>query len=934
MKRSRDSAFKTPAINQPASKSSTSDNTSQSWSVQWRNPQFKKHKTWDGDGTLTIKSGQMVLKDTNSSVIGRSFDKKNSVFEPGAQFVIGGKDVELDQLLKSEATKENSPKQLKGVPAASFYTSAPSAAKPYKPPTFNKSPKATTDATSSKFVPSPLKQGEFQQQDTVTPQSSSLSSVRKSPKQAPAPKHDPNAPDALVMPTIPPEIMAEVNYKQQPTVDVVLDPHISSKLRPHQREGVKFMYEAVMGMRGHKGNGCILADEMGLGKTLQVIALIWTLLKQNPIANSGPVIGKAMIVCPVSLVNNWRKEFSKWIGQSKIGVFLGDKDVTEIKKFQQSRIHQVLIIGYEKLRTAVDVLKFCQPQIGLIVCDEGHRLKASNKTSQVFEAFPTRRRIILSGTPIQNDLGEYYCMTDFCNPGLLDSYSTFKKKYETPIMRSRAPNCNKSDLELGRQRSEALSSLTNQFVLRRTAEILDNVLPTKSEFVVFIAPTQLQILMYRQLVQASIIQSVLERLGGQHLNLIGILRNLCNSPGLIQKMIDNKQSDSYRDFKLENIRSMLSGDVNANDINLSGKLKALGRLLKSLKNETEEKIIVVSSFTTTLDLIESHCRLNKYKFCRLDGSTPQAKRQEIVDGFNRSPQGGKFVFLLSTKSGGVGLNLIGASRLVLFESDWNPSNDLQAMARIHRDGQTKPVFIYRFLTTGTIDEKIFQRQLTKIGLSNSLMGNTVEKKNDTDSFTLEELRALFKVDDDTACGTHDLLDCNCNTGSAVPTLDDVNNEDEDKPQGFVSASQHQPGMSMKSKRDKQAKIAALEGWEHVDCLQESHIENLADDILRKLTICPQISKPAEDDNSSPANTQPTIQAHQFESLEDYCPASDEEPDEAGDENMEVSRPENKEHEDKNDEHGKQSFDMTSFLQDANNEGRVTFVFKKVSGSVV
>ncbi|TIB04151.1 hypothetical protein E3P94_00642 [Wallemia ichthyophaga] len=884
----------------------------------------------------------MILKDTNSSVIGRSFDKKNSVFEPGAHFVIAGKDVELDQLLKQDAAKENSPSKPKGIPAASFYTSAPSAAKPYKPPSFSKpmipsKPLAATNIeSSSTSEPSSLEQSAFQKHPPLVSQSISHSNTHTA--HPPAPKYDPNAPDAFVMPQLPQNILNELNYKQHPVVDVVLDPHISSKLRPHQQEGVKFMYEAVMGMRGHKGKGCILADEMGLGKTLQVIALVWTLLKQNPITNSGPVIGKAMIVCPVSLVNNWRKEFSKWIGQSKIGIFLGDKDVSEIKKFQQSRIHQVLIIGYEKLRTAVDVLKFCQPQIGLIVCDEGHRLKASNKTSQVFEAFPTRRRVILSGTPIQNDLGEYYCMTDFCNPGLLDSYASFKKKYETPIMRSRAPNCNRSDLELGRQRSEALSALTNQFVLRRTAEILDNVLPTKSEFVVCIAPTKLQLAIYKQLVQASIIQSVLERLGGQHLNLIGVLRNLCNSPGIIYKMIENKQSESYKDFKLDNVKNMFPSSVNANDINLSGKLKALGRLLKTLKTETEEKIIVVSSFTATLDVIESHCRLCKYKFCRLDGSTPQAKRQEIVDGFNRSPQAGKFVFLLSTKSGGVGLNLIGASRLVLFESDWNPSNDLQAMARIHRDGQTKPVFIYRFLTTGTIDEKIFQRQLTKIGLSNSLMGNTVEKKNDTDSFTVEELRALFRIDDDTACGTHDLLDCTCNHGrvltEAEKGAEDAQQDDEEEPQGFISASQHQPGTSLKSKRDKQAKIAALDGWDHVDCLQETHMGNLADDVLRKLTIHAESPLVAQHKDDFVEDTTAKTSDHQFESLNDYCPASDEEkePEEERKEgDVEIIEPERKV---QKIEQQEDPFDMNGFLQDQNNEGRLTFVFKKVSGSVV
>ncbi|TIC33683.1 hypothetical protein E3Q10_00704 [Wallemia mellicola] len=916
MKRSRDSSFKSPAINQISNKNVEASTSSQCWSVQWRNPQFKKHKTWDGDGTLTIRGNQLILKDTNSSVIGRSFDKKNNQYESGAQFVIGGKDVELDQLLDSD-TKENAPLQTKGVPTASFYTSVAASAKPYKPPTINRTLESTSKPASSH-----LEHDNLNQQSVTTSSSLAVTNPRVIP--TPISKFDPNAPDALVMPPISTYVANKLNPKQFPLVDVVLDPHISSKLRPHQREGVKFMYEAVMGMRGHKGNGCILADEMGLGKTLQVIALIWTLLKQNPVTNSGPVIGKAMIVCPVSLVNNWKKEFSKWIGQSKIGIFVGDKDVTEIKKFQQSRIHQVLIIGYEKLRTAAEVLKFCQPQIGLIVCDEGHRLKSSNKTSQVFEAFPTRRRIILSGTPIQNDLGEYYCMTEFCNPGLLDTYASFKKKYETPIMRSRAPNCSKGDLEIGRQRSEGLSALNDQFVLRRTADILVNVLPPKTEFVVFIAPTKLQLRLYQQLVQTSIVQKVLDKLSGQHLALIGILRNLCNSPGILYNIMQNNSTDTHKEFKFDSCKELFPVNVNPNDFNLSGKLKALGRLLKTLKNQTEEKVIVVSNFTTTLNLIETHCRVNKYKFCRLDGSTQQAKRQEIVDSFNRSPQAGKFIFLLSTKSGGVGLNLIGASRLILFESDWNPSNDLQAMARIHRDGQTRPVFIYRFLTTGTIDEKIFQRQLTKIGLSNSLMGNTVEKKNETDSFTIEELRALFKVDDDTICGTHDLLDCSCNVESPS-AITEVENNDENEPQGFISASQHQTKLFGASKRDRQAKLAALEGWNHIDCLQETQLESLADDVLKKLTIYNE-TKEAISNNDVNDTKNAAYASHSYESAEDFCPASDEEEEEEEDDEPKPKL--------QKIEHQWTDFSMNDFIGDENNEGRVTYLFKKVSGSVV
>lgn len=534
-------------------------------------------------------------------------------------------------------------KRLVGVSSVKFYTTSPSA--PFK--SHNKESQDESEFNSRSI-------SSTETSSSTKPSSTSKSTIpHVGPPIDSRPSIDSYGPDALIMKRPSHELVNQLNPKQLPMTDVVVDHELSSKLRPHQKEGVKFMYECVMGMKGHKGQGCILADEMGLGKTLQVITLIWTMLKQNVTKNQGPLLEKVMIVCPVSLVHNWRKEFNKWIGQNKVGIFVGDKDVTEIKKFQQSRIHQILIIGYEKLRSSVDVLKYCQPPIGLIVCDEGHRLKsANNKTTKIFESFKTRKRIILSGTPIQNDLGEYYCMTDFCNPGLLDSYTDFKKKYEIPIVKSRAPNCLKHEMEIGRQRQDALTKLNNQFVLRRTANVLENVLPPKTEYVVFIAPTILQLKVYKKIIKSSAVSKILNG-SAPHFSLINLLKQICNSPGLILNAINNNSShDQFKnskytdndevinnnDFEIESTRELFGSNLNPYDFSLSGKLKLLGQLLQKLKKETDEKIVIVSSYTKTLDLFENHCRIMKYKFARLDGSTPQTRRQEIVDGFNRSTQ--------------------------------------------------------------------------------------------------------------------------------------------------------------------------------------------------------------------------------------------------------------------------------------------------------
>ncbi|KAG0244403.1 helicase [Actinomortierella wolfii] len=384
----------------------------------------------------------------------------------------------------------------------------------------------------------------------------------------PQPRHSPDAPNAIVMPRPSPDhprLRNRVSTKRVPgscgIADVVVDPVLGQHLRPHQIEGVKFLYECMMQLKENvKDQGAILADEMGLGKTLQTITLLWTLLKQSPFyEEEKAVIKRALIVCPASLI---------------------------------------------LLRMVQDELK--RAAFDIVICDEGHRLKTSNiKTTQAIRALPTRRRIILSGTPIQNDLGEFFSMIDFVTPGLFESYSTFKRLFEDPIVRSRQPGCSIAEADLGKARS-----------------------------------------------------------------------------------------------------------------------------LEIIRSQTTEKVVLVSSFTQTLDILQKLCEISGYGFYRLDGSTPTTKRQEYVEKFNAGVR----------------------------DKYWNPSVDQQAMARIHRDGQQRNVFVYRLLSTGTIEEKIFQRQLTKIGLSDALMD---DKAEDVNKFSIEQLRDLFTFHEDESCQTHSLLGCDC-----------------------------------------------------------------------------------------------------------------------------------------------------------------------------
>ena len=581
----------------------------------------------------------------------------------------------------------------------------------------------------------------------------------------PSPRHDPNTPGAIVM------RKPQNVPRGKSIVDVVVDPILTKHLRHHQREGVKFLYECVMGMRDFEGQGSILADEMGLGKTLQTIALIWTLLKQNPIFEDGPVIKKALIVCPVTLINNWKKEFRKWLGNERIGVFVADNTKTRLSDFTKGKSYSVMIIGYERLRTVQEELKKGSG-IDIIIADEGHRLKtAQNKSAMAIKSLNTTRRVILSGTPIQNDLSEFFMMVDFVNPGLLGTFKSFTKNFETPIMKSRQPGAHSKEIEKGEAMSEELASLTAVFILRRTADILSKYLPPKTEYVLLCRPTSVQAAVYKHVLSSSLFQSALGNSEAQ-LQLITLLKKVCNSPTLLGTIAASSPEKPLSPMTAA-LLSSLDSSLLQNGSS-SAKIRVLDQLLHTLRQTTSEKIVLVSNFTSTLNLMEKLLTSEGIKYLRLDGSTPASKRQDLVETFNRSPATSITAFLLSAKAGGMGINLIGASRLVLFDVDWNPSVDLQAMARIHRDGQKRPCFIYRFLMKGGLDEKIWQRQVTKLGLASSVM----DQKGGTSSFTRDELRDLFRLDESALCQTHELIGCWCG-GRGLPDVSALEDDSVD-----------------------------------------------------------------------------------------------------------------------------------------------------------
>ncbi|KAJ2386667.1 DNA-dependent ATPase protein rad54, partial [Coemansia sp. RSA 2603] len=324
-------------------------------------------------------------------------------------------------------------------------------------------------------------------------------------------------------------------------VAVVVDPALGRKLRPHQIEGVKFLYKCVTGGVYPNAYGCIMADEMGLGKTLQCIALLWTLLQQSPMPGK-PTIEKCIVACPSSLVKNWANELVKWLGSTKISPLACDNKGTKdkvrssLRQFMSGRgrtvFHPVLIISYESLRIYSDILG--SAPIGLLLCDEGHRLKnGESQTFQALNALQIQRRVILSGTPIQNDLSEYFSLLNFANPGLLGTTQEFRRRFEHPIVRGRDALATPEQQRRGDQVLGELNAIASRVIIRRTNGLLSKYLPVKYEHVVFCPLTPLQTDLYELFLKSKAAKAAIGEGGRCALQTIVSLGKLCNHPAIL-----------------------------------------------------------------------------------------------------------------------------------------------------------------------------------------------------------------------------------------------------------------------------------------------------------------------------------------------------------------------------------------------------------------
>ncbi|KAK9817924.1 hypothetical protein WJX72_004324 [[Myrmecia] bisecta] len=570
--------------------------------------------------------------------------------------------------------------------------------------------------------------------------------------------------------------------------------------KPSQVAGERSLAKQGANVTAKRFYGAILADDMGLGKTLQAITLLWTLLTNG--VHGKPTCQRALVLCPSSLVQNWEAEVQKWLGTRLPATVLDDTRAQVVKDklgrfcsgFADSRRPQLLIMSYTTYR--IHAALVIKKNMDLLTCDEAHQLK--NGESQIANAvmeLPAKRRLLLSGTPIQNDLLEFYTMVNITNPNLLGDLATFRKRFQTPIVHGRDAGASDAEAKLGAARSEELVKVVNEFMLRRTNTILQELLPPRIEQVVFCRMSALQTQLYQHFlisapVQAALNSSQASSKGSGALSLstlpaIGALQKLCCHPDLVYGLC-SKPPDPVPEASGQ--RAVLTGFENGTHVFAkpsvypayqqgtcqtahSGKVMVLESILKAVRTAEQDasnrdKVVVVSNYTDALDILQKMCSANGWPTLRIDGSNSVKQRQPLVNQFN-DPTHESFVFLLSSKAAGMGLNIIGANRLVMFDCDWNPANDAQAMARVWREGQQKNVFIYRLLTTGSIEEKIYQRQIAKVGLSKAVMeeaGNAAA----VPQFSREELRGLFKIQQDTVCDTHTAITCPCTGHTCYP----------------------------------------------------------------------------------------------------------------------------------------------------------------------
>ncbi|KAM6561497.1 hypothetical protein CsatA_030736 [Cannabis sativa] len=472
-------------------------------------------------------------------------------------------------------------------------------------------------------------------------------------------------------------------------------------LHPYQLEGLNFLR-----FSWSKQTHVILADEMGLGKTIQSIAFLASLFEDN--------IGPHLVVAPLSTLRNWEREFATWAPQMNVVMYVGSAQARAVireyefyfpknhkklkkKKFsavsenKQDRIKfDVLLTSYEMINLDTTSLKPIKWEC--MIVDEGHRLK--NKDSKLFSSmkqYSTNHRTLLTGTPLQNNLDELFMLMHFLDAGKFGSLEEFQEEFK--------------DINQEEQISR-LHKMLAPHLLRRVKKDVMKELPPKKELILRVELSSKQKEYYKAILTRN--YQILTRRGGAQISLINVvmeLRKLCCHPYMLEGVEPDIQ-DSNESFKQL--------------VESSGKLQLLDKMMVKLR-EQGHRVLIYSQFQHMLDLLEDYCTYKKWQYERIDGKVGGAERQIRIDRFN-AKNSSRFCFLLSTRAGGLGINLATADTVIIYDSDWNPHADLQAMARAHRLGQTNKVMIFRLITRGSIEERMMQMTKKKMVLEHLVVG--------------------------------------------------------------------------------------------------------------------------------------------------------------------------------------------------------------------
>jgi SWI/SNF-related matrix-associated actin-dependent regulator of chromatin subfamily A member 5 len=510
------------------------------------------------------------------------------------------------------------------------------------------------------------------------------------------------------------ELLVEEEEEESTTTIFTESPgYIHGKMRDYQVQGLNWMISLY-----ENNISGILADEMGLGKTLQTVAFLGYLRYIRGIA------GPHIVIVPKSTLDNWRREINRWTPEVSCLVLQGDKEIRGqlINDRLLSCDFDVCITSYEMvLREKTHLKKFAWEYI---IIDEAHRIKnEESMLSQIIRLFNSRNRLLVTGTPLQNNLHELWALLNFILPDVFSDSQVFDEWFEGQGA--------DQDMVV-----KQLHKVLRPFLLRRIKSDVETSLLPKKEVNLYLGMSDMQVKWYQKILEKDI-EAVNGAVGKREktrlLNIVMQLRKCCNHPYLFEGA---EPGPPYT--------------TDEHLIDNCGKMVILDKLLDRA-NANGSRVLIFSQMSRMLDILEDYCLFRRHKYCRIDGSTAHEDRITAIDEYNK-PGSDKFIFLLTTRAGGLGINLTTADTVIIYDSDWNPQADLQAMDRAHRIGQTKQVRVFRFVTENAIEEKVLERAAQKLRLDQLVIqqgraqvnGAGITTQNDLIGMIQHGAEAVFK----------------------------------------------------------------------------------------------------------------------------------------------------------------------------------------------